>query len=122
MELKHDCIRDLLLALEKNLGLYRALKKSEILEMESLKKYSLEDIVYTISKLKEAGYIKAKFYLGGEFLVSEITYDGHQFLDNVRDPEVWAMTKTSASKVGGASLNILKEIALTYVKQKLGLS
>ncbi|MEK3817447.1 DUF2513 domain-containing protein [Bacillus sp. FSL K6-1284] len=122
MELKHDCVRDLLLTLEDNLKLNSTLSTSEITALPTMKDYSPADVVYTINKLNEAGFIKSHSYMGGGLDVSDITYYGHQFLDNIRDPDIWAKTKDTAAKVKGASLSILGEVAVSYIKQKLGLS
>ncbi|MBW7976802.1 DUF2513 domain-containing protein [Bacillus velezensis] len=123
MELKHDCIRDLLLGLEQNLKLNQTLSVSEIADLSSMTSYSHDDIVYTVNKLSEAGFIKSFSYMGGGLDVSEITYYGHQFLDNVRGNSIWSETKSHLSKVGGAaSLSIISELASNIVKAKLGIS
>lgn len=36
----------------------------------------------------------------------------------VRDPDVWKETKSRASQVGGWTLDIVKELAKGYLKQK----
>jgi len=46
---------------------------------------------------------------------------GHEFLDDVRDPEIWRKTKAAAGKVGGASIGFIWEIAKLELKTKLGL-
>ncbi|WP_195536357.1 DUF2513 domain-containing protein [Bacillus paralicheniformis] len=123
MELKHDCIRDLLLELEKNLKLNQTLSVSDIANLSSMKCYHQDDIVYTINKLDEAGFIKSISYMGGGLDVSEITYYGHQFLDNVRGNSIWSETKSQLSKVGGAaSLSVISELASSLVKAKLGIN
>ncbi|WP_219192526.1 DUF2513 domain-containing protein [Bacillus paralicheniformis] len=123
MELKHDCIRDLLLELEKNLKLNQTLSVSDIANLSSMKCYHQDDIVYTINKLDEAGFIKSISYMGGGLDVSEITYYGHQFLDNVRGNSIWSETKSQLSKVeGAASLSVISELASSLVKAKLGIN
>src|ERR1700730_13602870 len=50
---------------------------------------------------------------------------GHEFLDDVRDPETWRKTRERAKGIGGAGLGLLweiaKEIAKAEIKTKLGL-
>ena len=111
MKLNHDCVRDLLLYLEENLNLNDALSVENI----SLKDYSTEELLYTADKLYEAGYINCsrKIYDNADLviLVSSITYDGHQFLDNIRDDKIFNKTKSILSTLKSVSIEIVSETA-----------
>jgi hypothetical protein len=48
-----------------------------------------------------------------------LTYQGHDLLDAIRDPDVWRHTKAAASAAGGWTLDILKDLATAYIKSKL---
>jgi hypothetical protein len=48
-------------------------------------------------------------------------WHGHEFLDDVRDPEIWRKTKKRAKAVGGAGAGLIWEIAKAEIKTKLGL-
>ncbi|MCY7977482.1 DUF2513 domain-containing protein [Bacillus inaquosorum] len=123
MELKHDCVRDLLLTLESDLKINQMLDISEILTLPEMSKYTRDDVEYTINKLNEAGFIEIATFMGGGIAVLDITYNGHQFLDNVRSAGIWAETKERLAKVGGAaSLNIISTLATSLVNAKLGLT
>ncbi|MCA6607467.1 DUF2513 domain-containing protein [Bacillus safensis] len=122
MRLKQECIRDVLLGLEEELKFNQVMERTEFLSIGRLSNHSAEDSLYTVMKLHEAGFLHVQAYLGGNFRIFGITYEGHQFLENVRDPEIWAKTKAAASKVGGASLSVVGELALSFVRQSLGLS
>lgn len=50
--------------------------------------------------------------------VYRMTNQGHDYLAAIRSDTVWSKTKQGAAKVGGASLGMLKDIALAYVKQE----
>jgi|SRR6185437_178254 len=50
-----------------------------------------------------------------------MTARGYEFLEDIRDPEIWRITKERAKGVGQASLEFLWEIAKVEVKSKLGL-
>lgn len=54
MKLNKDCVRDVLLYLEEHLGYDDRLDASSI----KIEPYTYEEILYTISLLSEAGYIK----------------------------------------------------------------
>lgn len=54
----------------------------------------------------------------------KLTWEGHEFVDTLRDPTVWDKSKGIASKAGGAGFKVLIEIGKAVVKgelQKLGL-
>lgn len=111
MKLNQDCVRDLLLYLEENLTLNDHLSVENI----SLKNYSRDELLYTADKLYEAGYINCmrKIYDTTDLiiLISSITYEGHQFLDNIRDDKVFAKTKSILSKFKSVSIAVISETA-----------
>ncbi|WP_126941637.1 DUF2513 domain-containing protein, partial [Xanthomonas sp. BRIP62409] len=47
-----------------------------------------------------------------------ITSDGHDFLDSVRDPEIWRKTKSGAGQLGSWTVRMLAEMASGYVRAK----
>ncbi|MBX0320315.1 DUF2513 domain-containing protein [Shouchella clausii] len=124
MKLNKDCIRDTLLLLEDYLPV-EALKQPihirTIYEDNKMHTtYSADDFIYTINKLSEAGYLNSSFLTNGIHIHS-LSYDGHEFLDSIRDDSVWNKVKSKTTKVAGVGLPIIKELGLAYTKQKLGL-
>ncbi|PFJ14750.1 hypothetical protein COD67_07030 [Bacillus cereus] len=123
MKLNHDCVRDLLLTVEESttdeiLSLYFLPQK------QRLENYQVDDITYTIQRLKEAGYLNVIDIAtsdGYSAIINSITWNGHQFLDNIRDKTVWKKTKEKASILGSVSLPILSELAKAYISDMLGL-
>lgn len=110
MVLKHDCVRKTLLYLEKNLTLDNIISTTEI----EIEPFSKEDIAYTVKMLNDAGFIKANFcgYDNQQiYIISSLTWDGHQFLDNIRDNKVWTKTKSILSKFKSTSLEIASKVA-----------
>ena len=71
--------------------------------------------------IREAGYINATFvsmagaYLPGLKGVYDITYNGHEFLNAIREPTRWEQVKTSAAKIGSFSLETAAEIARNLI-------
>ena len=51
--------------------------------------------------------------------VWRLTWEGHEFLDRIRDPETWSKTKEGAVASGGFSLEIIGALAKGLVKQKV---
>jgi hypothetical protein len=84
--------------------------------------HSAEEIAHHIELLDEAGFVEADDLTdtdGYDWRAKRLTYEGHEFLDTVRDGEVWRLTKETAKKTGVASVHALFEIAKSYAKQKL---
>ncbi|MEI2357431.1 DUF2513 domain-containing protein [Mesobacillus zeae] len=125
MKLNHDCVRALLLVVEDDTsGGYLFLR--HLKAAPSLSAYSDDEILYTASKLREAGFVHAKPVRGSnkimDMVISEITWEGHEFLDNIRDHKVWKATKEATSKVASTSITIVADVAKSYISKKLGLS
>lgn len=125
MELNHECVRDLLLAIEKHTTINNELDHDEIINLPELKSYNEDIVIYTAQKLNEAGFVNGTFdfFYGNRthINISSLTYNGHNFLDTIRDKSVWVKTKSVASKVSSVSLPILFDIGTTVLKEQLGL-
>ncbi|MCM3140431.1 DUF2513 domain-containing protein [Bacillus safensis] len=121
MRLKNEIVRDVLLILEEELGFGQEINKEDFLSIDKIKTHDVHDVLYTLKKLNEAKLIELRFTSDGGFLIMDITFDGHQFLANIRDPEIWAKTKSAAGVVGGASLSVIGELAINYVRKTIGL-
>jgi Hypothetical protein (DUF2513) len=48
-----------------------------------------------------------------------LTWEGHDFLDAIRDPEIWCKTKSGAEEVGSFTFDLLKELAVGLIKTKI---
>jgi hypothetical protein len=48
-----------------------------------------------------------------------LRWQGHEFLDDVRDPKTWEATQKKFSKVGDVSLQVALEIARAYLRTHL---
>ncbi|MBU5673260.1 DUF2513 domain-containing protein [Paenibacillus brevis] len=126
MKLNHDCVRDLLLTIEETLPLDAMALTTGLHQHENLSKYEYAEIVYCVSKLREAGYIETIGQdlispVGRVIKVRGLTYTGHLFLDNIRDNKVWRTVKRQAATLASVSMNMLTSLAESTVKQMLGL-
>ncbi len=109
MKLNQDLVRLLLLQIEDKTGPYEPLELSDI----SIKDYSYEEILYTTERLLEAGYIKARLKttdLHRNQVIYSLTWDGHKFLDTVRDNVVWRRTNDIVKKLSSVSLSLILHI------------
>lgn len=90
---------------------------------EQLPKYEDNDILYTIEKLKEAGYINAALqFAAGHFIdgtVSCITYSGHEYLDNIRELGVWRKVKAMLKNAGATTLPLISQAAQMLIGSQL---
>ncbi|MER0468119.1 DUF2513 domain-containing protein [Bacillus cabrialesii subsp. cabrialesii] len=125
MKLDHDCVRSLLLELEEKLSLNSIFNNSHIRELKTYEEFGEEQTFYTILKLIEADFIKgsSQYYFDEsyEFVISSISYSGHEFLNNIRDSKIWSKTKSSVSTLSGVSLSIIGSVAADLVKKSVGL-
>lgn len=126
MKLNYDCIRSVLLTVEKSKTIDEELNLNPLTVetiFEQLPKYEDNEILYTIEKLKEAGYINAALqFAAGHFIdgaVSSITYSGHEYLDNIREPEVWRKVKAMLKNAGAITLPLISQAAQMFIGSQL---
>lgn len=53
--------------------------------------------------------------------ISQLTWKGHEFLDDVRDPDIWRKAKGRAKTIASVSFGFIWEIAKAEIRAKLGL-
>ena len=126
MKLNYDCVRSVLLTVEKSKTIDEELNLNPLTVetiFEQLPKYEDNEILYTIEKLKEAGYINAALqFAAGHFIdgaVSSITYSGHEYLDNIREPEVWRKVKAMLKNAGTITLPLISQAAQMLIGSQL---
>jgi hypothetical protein len=83
---------------------------------------SVEELAYHIELLIEAGFVKGQISLGMPLhVISKLTWNGHEFLDNIRDEGIWGKTKKRLSGLSSVGLSVVAEIAKAEIKKHLGL-
>jgi len=115
MKLNKELIREILLEVEST-------EDPLSLKTLNLPGHTDEEISYHICLLAEAGFLKAHDLTtlnGFNWSATRLTYEGHEFLDTIRDNEIWRKTKEIAKIAGISSINALFEIGKGFVKQKL---
>lgn len=122
MKLNPDCVRAVMLKIEE-LHRYSVNDQGEIENhpvfidelFSALPKYDKEDIYYSLDIMEQAGYIS----LSGSWFnnrlceceVNYITYNGHEFLNSIRDPKHWTSIKKGFAAVRNYSLSAIGAIA-----------
>jgi len=124
MKLNHECVRDLLLLIE-NTETLNFFQLSQIYKGDFSEKYTFETAYYTATLLADGGFLDIKCMTSvgmRDIAIYKITWNGHQFLDNVRDDRVWSeSTSVALEKVTSVSLNILSTLASKIIANQLGL-
>lgn len=127
MKLDPDCMRDVML-LAESAPYDRKLPLGDILD--SLPKYSDDTVKYTVIKLEEAGFLDVFItnFEGKKDIISidDVTYQGHQFLADIRDDGIWRAIKAVGEKLGATSVHGFTQIAsgviTALVKDYFGLA
>jgi len=118
MKRNMSLVRELLLKIEESDGELG----SEDLRVPDFDKNQQD---YHINLMIEAGLIDgidASSMSGFAVLDLRLTWDGHDFLDSIRDDTVWAKTKSRLADVGGsAAFEIVKAVATQVIVDALGL-
>ena len=70
--------------------------------------------------LMKAGFIEPTPTQGAAaFGMRGLTWDGHDFLDSIRDPVIWNKTKEGAKKAGGFTVSLLADLAKGLIKTQI---
>ena len=123
MKYNLDCIRAVLMALEKCLTITKTEDKDGVWHFEhneiwlqklceALPHYDFADVVYSVEKLEEAKFITVVCEEGIEdypefHRITSITYEGHEFLENIREPKTLDILKERAAKAGSVALSFI---------------
>lgn len=109
-----ELVRSLLLEIEAQ---YTAVLE----QIPDIPSFSREIVVEHTRLLLEAGMIDAIDVSdadGDDYISLRLTWHGHDFVNSVRDPEIWKKTKTSAKSVGAWTITLVADLAKGFVKQK----
>ncbi len=117
MRLNPDCIRDILL--ETETGSFRIIsslrhKETPFSDYEFLNKYSFDEVSYHLNQCELMNFVKLSKALGYTDVI-DLNPEGHFFLADIRDSNIWNKTKSTASELGLSSLNALKDISVNVV-------
>lgn len=122
MKLDQDLVREILLAIEAT-----GHDPYHVFQLELPGREETE-VSYHVMLLDEAGFLHGQDMSSSDGILwhpMRLTMKGHEFLDTVRDPEVWRETKVSMAKIGGGGLGIVKDVASAvikgFLKDKLGI-
>lgn len=126
MKLNPDCIRDILLYVENSTDYRKPCCIGPNRLPESLTIYPVNELMYHVDQCQMSEYFsKATSDLNGNVSIKGLSPLGHQFIDNVRNDNVWNDVKIVSSKIGSKSLTALMQISSgvirTLIEHQLGL-
>jgi hypothetical protein len=109
-----DLIRKLLMEIEAE----PAMDGNTEFKFDTVDGYSPEQTEYAVKMLIQAGFVEGN---SATNCVSSLTWNGHEFLDNIKDEGIWAKTKKQLSGFPGVALSVVAQIAQSEVKKHFGL-
>lgn len=120
-----DLIRDILLAIESDSRLDGTRWIMPSSDGENLgiigTSHSEEEVAYHLQLLVEAGLVRGNPTMDMP-MISKLTWQGHEFLDNIKDQDVWSKTKDKIKGLSGVALSVVGELAAAEVKKRFGLA
>lgn len=132
MRLVPDAIRDILLYIEQNqtaqydcTGIFEVKPMSSkfiLDELRTSRHYTREEAEYSLRVLYNENILYGKHSIGKNnriinLTIEGITYNGHQFLDSIRNDTIWNKVKEKACKFGVLGFKGLYEICSEVIKQ-----
>lgn len=118
-----NLIRDILLVAEAA----KPEQRVALNDFEELYPDRLEEVSEHVQLLDRVGLLDATISKAVStrgpraFVINRIEWAGHDYLDAVRDPGIWAKTQQQLKSVGGsATLEIVKAVAVKIISQTLG--
>lgn len=122
MELNHDCVRTLLLEIEANKKIGKSLTEYNFKDNIVFETFDFDTVMYTLLKLKEAKFLDCDIVWSENkpkiYKIGDISWTGHEFLDNIRDNKTWLEVKNVASKTSSMSITLMGKLAYQYLLTK----
>lgn len=118
MQRNLDLAREILLFFE----IKDNIKYVKDLEIEG---YEKNLVSYHVDMLYEAGYLNGEptYSQGGrlyDVLPFRLTWEGHEFLDNIREEKRWIKMKQKIAEKGGVfSFELIKKLAIKFASEQL---
>lgn len=125
MKLNIECIREVLLYLENNLSYedepcsyeHSTITMTTVIDdIAAQGGFDKNQLAYAIEKMCEVHIIEADIQEGAHHnilscSIYDISFYGHQFLENIRPESVWEKTKNIAASIGNHSLKFIEDTA-----------
>lgn len=117
-----DLIRDLMLRIENGDDYIDTMSDSTATalgeEGNGLSEEESRKLEHHMWLLKTSGFVEFT-EVGTGWIPDNITWEGHDFLDSIRDPEIWRRTKEGAEAAGGFTVELLRDLAKGLIKTQI---
>ena len=121
MKRNMDLVRTLLLKLEqlpiRPGGIVHLVPNAAEIAIDG---FSPDEIEYHLSLLQEAGLLEcsdSQPMVG--IMFRRLSWTGHDFVDSIRDDEIWRKTKKGAEATGSFTFELLSDLAKGFIKTKI---
>lgn len=119
MKLNNDCIRDILLFIEDKTDF-----ENDFINVNDIAKklntYDTNTLYYHIKMIDQADLVDHISWADNRpYIISNLSWEGHQYIDNIRDDKVWKMIQDHTKKLSSVSLQLLISLAPTFVEKIL---
>lgn len=114
MTLNPDCIRDILLEIEKfsSFGDIYVYDTDNLPPDSFLQNYDVDTVLYHIRQCDLSGYLLNTNWKVYEYVaIEDLMPVGHELVSNIKTNEKWAHTKKILSMLGGAGLKMMSAAA-----------
>ena len=116
-----DLVRKLLFLIEEQNDTFSELKLPQDIDKTIA--------IYHLNLMEQAGLTEnnIKYVSDGPYWVySQLTWEGHDFLDSIKNDTIWDKTKESIKskglEIGQVSFNVLKDYVVIRLREKLGMN
>lgn len=119
MKLNPDCVRAILLKVEELPDIQHHWDFTLQNIPEIFPSYSTNEIMYHLRQCDLNGFfLNPSHSMNYDYYsVFDLTPKGHEFLNNIRENNIWNGIKSIAGKVGATSLNALVQISSNVITQ-----
>ena len=116
-----DLVRRLLFLIEEQNDTFSELKLPQDIDKTIA--------IYHLNLMEQAGLTENNIkYASDEpyWVYSQLTWEGHDFLDSIKNDTIWDKTKESIKskglEIGQVSFNVLKDYVVIKLREKLGMN
>lgn len=134
MKFNKDCVRDILIYLKSHIVSEKdrfgkislhIVTFNELCESDEIQ-YDYDIIQYTIEKMEECKLIKLNNMKNSSYInkgfknyhITEITFYGHEFIDNLSNDEVWNCVKKAIEKANVDECSL--DVYFQYIYNEIG--
>lgn len=133
MRLNLDCVRDILLCVEENTGLYKSCYFVDFgppghedfidddivvppYQLDLEKKYSNEELIYHVQYCINDGLLSDSDYITNEEIqIEDLSPSGHEFIANIRSDKNFTWLKKTLSKVGSDAIPVAMQLIADHI-------